>query len=415
MATKRGAKKRARGRKGEGHIRPRGEHSFEITLEGPRRADGRRNQIHENVRGTWDDAIERKSEMIVELKRGKYSPLPKGTVGEFLDLYHSTAVTVKKVPRMVRKDRLVIDNTLKPELGDIRLADLTPLRVQQFVNYLNLDRKLAPATVESYHKVLRRAFEWGRDMKIVQENPADKTELPSDRRMERPREIDLEVVKKALTACSDKSFFLAVLLLAHTGLRTCEVLGLWYDDFDLGKGEVHIRRDLAYVPSTDTDARHYWSYPKNVNTVRVHPIDEVVVDAVAKQRRIAVGEYGADGLRAILEDAHAELMREEKGKGAVFIKDLYAAQQVCNLGGGKLLNVSSFSTLFRKVMNKENLDFHPHKFRHGYASLLSSRKAPDAVMKDLLGHSSVLVTDDYTHALSGEGRRFVEDVGKLLR
>ena len=56
-----------------------------------------------------------------------------------------------------------------------------------------------------------------------------------------------------------------------------------------------------------------------------------------------------------------------------------------------------------------------HAFRHGHGTLLDQMNVPVKVRQQRLGHASAdLTLDTYTHAISLDERRFVEELGSKL-
>lgn len=68
-----------------------------------------------------------------------------------------------------------------------------------------------------------------------------------------------------------------------------------------------------------------------------------------------------------------------------------------NTRGGRMHRGNIYNTLRRFLDQTDSVKKGPHTLRHTYASLLINRGAPIAAIKELMGHSTVTVTQRYTH------------------
>jgi len=67
-----------------GHIRKKGERSWQITLDTGTGPDGKRRRYFETIHGRKSDAQKRLNELLVNLEKGIYTPPGRLTVGEHL-------------------------------------------------------------------------------------------------------------------------------------------------------------------------------------------------------------------------------------------------------------------------------------------------------------------------------------------
>lgn len=68
----------------------------------------------------------------------------------------------------------------------------------------------------------------------------------------------------------------------------------------------------------------------------------------------------------------------------------------CTLAGGRL-DTSYIRQLLPRLARKAGIEkrTHAHGLRHTYAAELAREHSPDNVIRDALGHSSLVVTDRY--------------------
>jgi len=86
-----------------GHIRRKGERSWQITLDTGTGPDGKRRRYFETVRGRKSDAQKKLNELLVNLEKGIYTPPGRLTVGEHLHNWlegYGLRLTALSVPSM---------------------------------------------------------------------------------------------------------------------------------------------------------------------------------------------------------------------------------------------------------------------------------------------------------------------------
>ena len=189
-----------------------------------------------------------------------------------------------------------------------------------------------------------------------------------------PRTLTPQQVSAVLGSCERLRDRLLIGLLAGTGMRVGEALGLRHEDIDPAGRLVRVR------------ARH------NVNRARVK----------SGQREIPV----APGLIRLYTD----YLVEEYG-------ELDCDYVFVNLWGGehgqpwRYWNVTD---LVGRLRSSSGIVFSAHTFRHTYATDLLRRGVPAEIVQKLLGHASITTTvGTYAHLEIEDIRRALEEVGWL--
>jgi integrase len=160
-----------------------------------------------------------------------------------------------------------------PAIGDKRLFSVLPSDVQALVKQWSLD--LAPATVGVIHRILAGIFKAAvRDRRIVS-SPCEGTKLPKVHR-KRLEPLTVEAVEALTDAVPDR-YRALITLAAGAGLRQGEAFGLTVDRVDFLRRQLTIDRQLVTMP----DRAPYLAPPKTQASVRVVPLPQVVVDALA--------------------------------------------------------------------------------------------------------------------------------------
>ena len=150
-------------------------------------------------------------------------------------------------------------------------------------------------------------------------------------------------------------------LAAGTGLRQGEVFGLTVDRVDFLRRQLTVDRQLVTMP----DRAPYLAPPKTQASVRVVPLPQVVVDALAAH----LAAWPADGF--------------------IFTSEL-----------GTPIRRTAFSDrVWRRAVKRAGLSgVTPHSLRHFYASLLIRHGESVKTVQARLGHASAAETlDTYSH------------------
>lgn len=230
-------------------------------------------------------------------------------------------------------------------LAERPLLALTALDVQRWLQTV----PGAPSTRRGALLALRGAIDAGMRLGWVTRNVAKGVEAPAptpEREIVHATADDVA----ALVANAPEPYATAILLLAHTGMRSGEALDLRWADVDLDSEQLYVRSG------------------KTARARRTVPLTPTVVAR----------------LRALPRDAEY-----------VFP----------NRAGGRT-DKRRFSRIFAAASPRPGLT--PHSLRHGAATRMLAAGVPVHIVSALLGHASVSVTlDVYSHSLTDAERESV--------
>jgi integrase/recombinase XerD len=202
--------------------------------------------------------------------------------------------------------------------------------------------------------------------------PTRPIKLMVPRRM--PRTLDAEQVVAVLGACERLRDRFLMALLAETGIRIGQALGLRHSDF------VSRQRELHIVPRSD-----------NANGAR------------AKVRATSVVPVSTPLVRLYSEYMHVEY--GELDSDYVFV----------NLWGGRRGSPMSYPTvdkLVARIRSRTGVEFTAHMLRHTRATDLVRRGVPIEVVARLLTHrSSRTTSESYIHLETIDIRRALQAAG----
>lgn len=254
-----------------------------------------------------------------------------------------------------------------PLLGDIKLCDIRPIHIQNYVDDL-LDL-LTPQTIKVHLNILNLALKRAYRLKLIKENVVQFVEVPKNKKYK--NEIyNAEDMKKLLEKSRETSLELPIILASGLGLRISEILGLMWNNIDFNDFTITIDkitvRDKGQVilkePKTESSIRTI-SAPKEI----------ILMLKQLKKDRLAAKLRG--------EKSHRELIFYDKNLNPI-------AQDV-------------LSKKFRYFLQENNLKhIRFHDLRHSHVTMLIDAKVPIKVISERVGHSNVNTTlNIYSHAL----------------
>jgi integrase len=276
--------------------------------------------------------------------------------------------------------------TLAKAFGAVRVQELTPLMIEDLYSEL-LERGFAPKTVRNIHSVLHRALADAERLGLVAKNPARSARGPSVSRKEQETWSPEQLSQFLATTAGDPLHGVFVLL-ATTGMRRGEVVGLRWVDVDLD-------RAVASVVHT-------------ITTVHGRPVESTTKTAKSRRR------VSLDASSVIVLRAHRAAQRKERlVVGAGWIDH---GLVFCRYDGSPL-HPDLVTRRFRTLVERAGLPkIRLHDLRHTYATLALRAGVHPKVVSERLGHATVGITLDlYSHVAPSLDQQAAETVAGLLR
>lgn len=280
-----------------------------------------------------------------------------------------------------------LDRFVRPHLGHLRLQELTPTRVQQWIGALGATPYQRAKALHYLKLCLNRAV----DLELIHRNPARKV------RVERPHPNpqpawDAVEARKALEWLKNNnpSMHRYVYVALTTGLRREELLGLKWRYVDLEAGVLRVEEVCTYHKSKPSFGR-----PKTPGSRRTVYLDPGTVAVLREQQ-----EYCRT-----LQTLAAKRKRGWKDLDLVFPSR-----------SGTPLSETNLSELMRDLATTLRITHIPPKnLRHTYVTLVDSTgRVPIHVAAQRTGHSKAVREQHYQARLERQHREAALGLEELL-
>lgn len=221
---------------------------YQITVNLGTDAQGKRLRDRRYFYGGFREAIKEKIRREAEAAARNIAKPSKMTLAEYLRWWLPQHAKAKKLAdKTVESYSEMIEGHLIPGLGEILLAKLNTMQIQEYVN--NENEKGLSRTVHYGITVLRLALKhaW-KKYKLIKENPADLVDLPTNEVPQRKALEGKEMIKFLEKAKEQNHRDYHKMVMAfYTGMRRGEILGLHWEDVDLDNAKVVIRWTLQRI------------------------------------------------------------------------------------------------------------------------------------------------------------------------
>ncbi|MDP9224647.1 MAG: site-specific integrase [Actinomycetota bacterium] len=334
---------------------------------------------------TRKEAADKLSELLRAQAETRPIPSQREKVGPFLRRWLDDIAkpTLRASTYSSYDDILVVH--LIPGLGHIAIAKLTPAEVQAFLNR-KLASGLSPRRVQYIHAVLRRALRTAERWGMVSRNVAKLVDPPRVPKHE-IHPLSPEQARRLIEAAADDRYRALYVTALGTGLRQGELLGLRWEDVDLGAGRLGVRHSLANVGGTLTLLE-----PKTERSRRLVMLPDAVIAALRAHRTRQRMERLVAGSRWV-------------DSGHVFTTTI-----------GTPLHAATVTRTFQAALERAGLPRSRfHDLRHAAATFLLAQGMTLEDVKQLLGHSSITLTSNtYGHLLEQRQRQVAQAMDVVL-
>ena len=330
---------------------------------------------------TKRDATRAFNEHKVKMDKGTQIMPSEYTFAQWLDYWYKDIILPQIEETTAYGYRGMIENYLKPQLGEIRLQKLTARDIQQYYTWLMDEKKLSPNTVIKHHNLLTNTLNAAERQEYITKNPMRAVSPPKKRQREAkfytPEQLGILLDKAVGTRLE-----LPVFICAYLGLRR----GLRWSDVDLEHKTITIENTRTQAGKKEIE--------KGTKTA-------------SSTRTLYLPDTLCDMLKAAKENQQA--CRAEY-KNAYDDNDYVVVME-----DGRPFRPNYLSELFSKFLTDNDLPkIVLHELRHTFASLSNQAGIPAYNIGKALGHSTPATTQKiYMHLLDQTHTQAVEGVAAI--
>ena len=282
-------------------------------------------------------------------------------------------------------DRMLSGNTIKSYEFDMRsfftflneqdrpVKDVSKSDLQHYLAHL-YDLGMRATTVSRHLSTIRAFYGYLLIEGQIKASPCEFVESPKLPK-NLPTFLNLEEVTMLLDSFTDGTAFdirnkAMIELLYASGMRVSELLNMNLNDLYLKMGFVRC------------------------------------MGKGSKERIVPIGEVATGALEVYLRGSRQELLKESKQVDALFLNRL--GNRMSRQGFWKILKAQAKIAGIGKEIS-------PHKLRHSFATHLTQNGADLRVVQELLGHADISTTQIYTHVGKSHLKKVIEDAHPRAR
>ena len=293
------------------------------------------------------------------------------TTNELMTAWLDRCERERVKPRTYSRYKGLIVQHILPELGDTQIDDLGRRQISEFLTAHQADgnlrgEALSATSTNLMLTVLNAAFTYACDMELLPANPCDRIRRvpgpPS--RVEAFTREEQRRLEVAIAVSEDRRLF-GIRLCLYTGLRIGELLGLEWQDVDMGKGILHVQKTVYREKNAEGEWQLFVDRPKTA----------------ASERMVPLPGYLAEDLRIYRISARSEFVIENKK--------------------AERMSIRSYQYLFERLTEKagvRKLNF--HALRHTFATRALECGMDIKTLSELMGHKNATITlNRYAHSM----------------
>lgn len=320
----------------------------------------------------------------------------KMSLADLVDHYLETYVKTNLTRNAYKTYEHLARNHIKPVLGQY---DYSTMKKDIFVKFFNdLAKSYTKKTLKVIKIILNGAYNIALDMDWIEYNPISRVKVPENTKKAKKKcPLTKEDYDRMIREVGEDSDYYVPLQIGwFTGMRIGEVLALTWDDVDLEKGIIHIRKQII---------DHEVASLKTASSKRDIRIGKTLTDILKAERERQL-KHRRD------YRTYYTTYAEEDGFVVISAKD--TVDYVCRRQNGDAIKEASLQWKCARMAEFLDKPFSFHVFRHTHPTLLLEAGATVKAVQARLGHSSPETTlEIYSHVTQAQEDEAVELFEKI--
>lgn len=279
--------------------------------------------------------------------------------------------------------RKYVKNT---ELEYIKIHEVKTMHIQEYYNKL-YRKKFRHTQIKSLNGFLKTFFNYYCRESLLIKNPCINVVIPGNKSdiIQKQQQNKIEIltndeINKIKDAIKETPYELLLLLNLGTGLRQGELLALDWKYVDLQNGVLKIERSVKQVYKYESETKRYittiFQVPKSIRSIRTVPLPNELIKML-------------------------EMVKNKKG--LLFHEN------------GEVLKAKNVSYEWKKILERCNITHKKfHVLRHTYATKLLQNGVDINTVAELLGHSTITITQVYLHSSDEPKKEAVKKINYLF-
>ncbi len=275
-------------------------------------------------------------------------------------------------------------NQIIPRVGKHPIAKLDAMMIQNDVINKMMGEGYSHSSVKKAHDLLNQCLRYATRNRKIPFNPMEAVIMPSKDKFEKKEIVYYTEEERDMIAAIAEFRFgngkplyhygPMLTFMLYTGIRPGEACALKWDCIDWEKREMVVRRNAVVVKNRDKDGDDDSNY--------VLIVQESTKNG--KQRTIHLSDTALRALKVLKTNLKQ-----------------YNSEFVMTTKNGEPVRPRHFRNVLDAVLKRAGLkEGGLHSMRHTFATILFSKGVSVKVVSELLGHSSVQVTQDiYIHVI----------------